>query len=397
MQIADLSSDEITELAKIAKKYPIDVLYFADSLGSLNKSKLKSIIETFQKSWSGDLGIHTHDNIGQAINNTLSAVKFGVTWVDSTVTGMGRGPGNAQTEYLILALENYRKKKTNIIKLLQLIDKYFKPMKKKYEWGINAFYFLSGKFGIHPTYIQEMLKDKRFNEEDILTVIEFLKKHGGKKFDFNTLETARQFFSSKPKGKWRPESLIKGKKILIIGSGPGVENYRSAIEDFINKTKPYVLALNTQPIINNNLINAYVVSHPIRLLTDYKDHLKFKKPLILPFSMLPEEFKKDMKFKNTKILDYGIKISKKGFKFGQKYCQLPSLLVFAYSLAIANSGHAEEIFLAGFDGYVSEDARKKEMDEIIKKYKNISGAASLISITPTKYDINTKSVFAIKN
>lgn len=111
MQVSDRSPEEISKLVGSAKKYPIDVLYFADSMGSLEAKQLKKIIKAFQKKWKGALGIHTHDNIAQAINNSIHAAESGITWVDSTVTGMGRGPGNAQTEYIILALDKYRKKK----------------------------------------------------------------------------------------------------------------------------------------------------------------------------------------------------------------------------------------------------------------------------------------------
>ena len=53
----------------------------------------------------------------------MEAVKLGVEWVDSTVTGMGRGPGNAQTEYTTIAFADYRKNPGNNIKLLEIISK----------------------------------------------------------------------------------------------------------------------------------------------------------------------------------------------------------------------------------------------------------------------------------
>ena len=90
MQIADRSSEEITELALAAFDYPIDVLYFADSMGSLNSNQLKDITNAFRDGWKKDLGT-AHDNTGQAVNNSIEAVNFGINWVDSTVTGMGRG------------------------------------------------------------------------------------------------------------------------------------------------------------------------------------------------------------------------------------------------------------------------------------------------------------------
>ena len=165
MQIADCSEKKINKITKAVNNYPLDVLYFADSLGSLHQGEIKKIIEIFKKNWRGQIGIHTHDNTAQAISNTLKAVKSGATWVDSTITGMGRGAGNAQTEYIVLALKDYRKKKVNLIKTLELINKYFIPMKTKYGWGTNPFYYLAGNYGLHPSYIQEMIHDSRYNVE----------------------------------------------------------------------------------------------------------------------------------------------------------------------------------------------------------------------------------------
>ena len=33
---------------------------------------------------------HTHDNMGKALENTMSAINNSVEWIDCTVTGMGR-------------------------------------------------------------------------------------------------------------------------------------------------------------------------------------------------------------------------------------------------------------------------------------------------------------------
>ena len=86
-----------------------------------------------------NLGIHTHDNMSRAAINTNVAVTNGVDLVDGTITGMGRGPGNSKTEYLVIEYEKMLSKKVNIIPLLELIDKHFKPLKDKYKWGTNLF------------------------------------------------------------------------------------------------------------------------------------------------------------------------------------------------------------------------------------------------------------------
>lgn len=393
MQIADRTPDEITELAKVASDYPLDALYFADSMGSLNPEQVDSIIIAFQKGWQGALGIHTHDNMGQAVANTLQAIKSGVTWVDSTVTGMGRGPGNAQTEYLVLALSEHRNNLGNPTKLFELVRKYFKPMQHQCGWGTNPFYYLAGQYGIHPTYIQEMLQDNRYSEDDILAVIEHLRLVGGKKFRLDTLEAARHFYSGEPRGSWQPSSLLKDKTVLILGTGPGVKKYQAAIENFILQTKPYVISLNTQSSIRQDFIDARAACHPVRLLADCHEYLKLPQPLITPASMLPHDVKSELQ--NKELLDFGIAVNSKGFKFHENYCELPSSLVIAYALAIASSGQANQIVLAGFDGYGADDPRRKEMDQLFENYQSTDLAIPCVSITPTCYEIPVQSIYGL--
>lgn len=135
MQIANCSESEIKALAKLANNYPLDVLYFADSMGSMSPDDAAQIIQWLRSEWQGALGIHTHDNLGLALSNTLRAMDEGVTWVDSTVTGMGRGPGNARTEELAIEIAARTRKPANLIPLMTLLREHFKPMQVKYGWG----------------------------------------------------------------------------------------------------------------------------------------------------------------------------------------------------------------------------------------------------------------------
>ena len=91
--------------------------------------KILDVIKNLRSYWSGDLGIHTHDNLGKALSNSIFSMKNNVTWIDSTVTGMGRGPGNAKTESLILEVNNYPKIYFDLLPILKIIDKYFEKMK----------------------------------------------------------------------------------------------------------------------------------------------------------------------------------------------------------------------------------------------------------------------------
>jgi 4-hydroxy 2-oxovalerate aldolase len=393
MQINIADDLEIAKLLKLANPYPIDVLYFADSMGSLNTQQITSTIQTFKSSWDGEIGIHAHDSMGNAVNNSMQAVSDGVRWVDCTVTGMGRGPGNAQTEYLSIELDAHRNLNTNKTKLLKLIRNHFKPLKEQYGWGVNPYYYLAGKYSVHPTYIQKMISDTRYNEEDIISVIHYLKEQGGGKFNPDALETARHFYLSETKGTWKPEKIIKNNNVLIIGTGPSTIRHCNAIESYIKKHHPFVIALNAQKSISEDLINARAACHPVRILADCHEYLNLPQSLIVPASMLPSSVKQ--KLLQKELLDFDIAVDEKGFEFNASNCTLPNLLVLSYVLAIATSGKAKQILLAGFDGYGADDPRRKEIDNIFNLYRKAQGNIDFFSITETRYEIPIKSVYGL--
>lgn len=383
MQISDRSDEEILDLARRAAQAPVDVLYFADSMGSMKPDDTSRIVHLLRQEWEGDIGIHTHDNMGMALSNSLRAHEEGVTWLDATVTGMGRGPGNARTEELAIEVAALRNHSPNLVPLLKLISAYFGPMKGRYGWGTNPYYYLAGKYGIHPTYIQEMLGDARYAEEDILAVIGHLRAEGGKKFSFNTLDGARQFYRGEVRGTWSPASTMEGREVLILGAGPSVGAHRTALEAYIRRARPVVIALNTQSEIASDLIDLRIACHPVRLLADAERHVRLPQPLITPASMLPENLRSELNGK--KLLDYGLGIEPNRFFFHQNYCVAPTSLVAAYALAVATSGRASRILMAGFDGYEPGDVRNEEVEAMFAIFSTCSVDTRVISITPTRY------------
>ena len=394
-QISDKSQSKLRELSKVLESSKADILYFADSLGSVTPTEIKIIVNNLKTNWSGPLGIHAHDNQGLALSNTLKAIECGTKWVDSTITGIGRGPGNAKTEELIIELNNKNDQKNlNLVPLIQLINNDFMPMKNKYKWGTNIFYYLAGKYSIHPSYIQSMLSDYRYEEEDILASINHLKEHGGRRFDFNDLDETRKFYRGKPVGTWDPKTVFNNRNVLIIGPGSEFDNHEKAVELFIKKQKPVVLAINTKTLTNNALIDLRAACHPTRLFADVDTHLKLPQPLVIPLSMLPKEFIKI--FNGKDIRDYGIGLNKDKFEFFENYCKVPNSLVIAYALALVTSGNVNDIYLAGFDGYIQGDTRNDEVNDLLFKFRQSQPKTNLIAITPTKYkNLTSKSVYGI--
>jgi 4-hydroxy 2-oxovalerate aldolase len=108
--------------------------------------------------------------------------------------------------------------------------------------------------------------------------------------------------------------------------------------------------------------------------------------------MLSDNINKAYGGKN--ILDFGISIQENTFMFEPNFCILPNSLVLSYTLAIATSGNASRILLAGFDGYGADDPRTSEVNNLLQDFTKEPSTPSIISITPTQYNISSSSIYA---
>ena len=392
-KISKIKLSELEELIKKINKNKIDVLYVADSLGSINPLDIKNIIGLIKKHCDIPLGIHTHDNLGLALTNTLAAIENGVDWIDSTILGMGRGPGNCKTEEILIELNN-SESLHKISPILETINNYFIKLKDFYKWGTNPYYYIGGKYGIHPSYIQEIINDKLFSPDDKLALIEKLKNKNADNYSFKySPNQIIEYDLRKHKSNWLPKTLFFNKKILILATGPSSYKYRNAIENFIKKINPVVIALNTPTPISNNLIDFRSACHPLRILTDGNSYKELNQPIICPYSMLKDDI--ELNIEKTKILDYGLSIKFAGCKFKENYCEMPNPLVLFYTIACVISGSAKSIAISGVDGYIDGDVRNDLNNDLFKEFKDqVNNKIPIYSITPSKYkNLDKKSIF----
>ena len=395
MQMASVGDDELDEIARQASAAAPDILYFADSTGSLQPEDIRRLVAGLRLHWNGPLGIHAHDNMQMALANCKTAIAEGVEWIDGTVLGMGRGPGNARTEHLLMELASQRALKGDIAPLLKCIRDWFEPLRDQFRWGANPYYYLSGMHGIHPTYIQTMLADSRYAVEDILATIEHLRTRKANRYSRANLEQAGNFYGPQAGGTWRPADQIAGREVLILGSGPGCRQHRHAIEAFIEAKKPIVIALNVNSPIRDELIDLHVACHPIRLLRDSARYGDLCGSLVAPVSALPDPVQQGLA--EVQSWDFGLALSENGFEFNDTHAVLPRPMAAAYALAIANSGRASQIYMAGFDGYGPEDPRNVEMSEVLEDYYVNSASVELRALTPTCYEIVEDSIYRLTN
>ena len=393
MQPNDKTSSELAIVAQLVQCWQlVDVLYFADSLGSMEGADVVRIISSLKLNWFGDIGFHAHNNKGLAVSNTLTAIEDGVTWVDCTILGMGRGAGNAQTEKLLLELQIRHNLAYKANMLFDLVLSDFTPLKKYYYWGENLLYSLAAINNIHPTYIQEMIKDNRYSNKEILQAIGFMSTLDTRNYDKALLLHARG--NTKNKGSWSAKNWCLNREVLILASGESQKTYRKAVIQYIKTYKPMVISLNIQPEFPEDLVDVYVSSNESRMLNEYSLYTKLTKPLIIS-KILLNKILNNTGIHIKELWDYGLNITPGVFQAKEKECTLPCELSAGYALSLAYIGKASTISLVGFDGYSAEDARQIRMVELFDLFSEQSPQV-ITALTPSVYNLSQGSIYASK-
>lgn len=393
MQVSRFSVEDLQKkVSEIATWGAVDVLYFADSLGNMNVNQVSSCVKAIAAEWSGPIGIHAHDNMGEALANTLSAADCGATWLDATMLGMGRGAGNAKMEFLLCEMQDRGYQHYNPDALLTLVMEDFRALHDQYKWGANLLYYMSARDDIHPTYVQTMHNDLGYDLPHVLGALKILKDMEGHSFSQDDLGKAIAGKPSNGTGAWNASDWLKGRDVLLLGAGDSTEKYAAALAETIANNNLAVLCLNISPALTDDLITAFVACHPTRILADMDGYSDLSLPLIFPVSTLHDLVHE--RLPQIDHLDFGLKVEEHVFEVRENGCTIPSLIAAAYALAIATGAGAKRILLAGFDGFDATDYRQAEMVEVLELYQNAPGAVPLLAITPTSFPVPQSSLFA---
>lgn len=104
---------QVVDAAKRLMDLGCDELSLGDTIGVATTGHVERLLEALQQAGIGieTIAVHFHDTYGQALANTLAALRAGVTIVDSAAGGLGGCPyaksatGNLATEDLVWALD----------------------------------------------------------------------------------------------------------------------------------------------------------------------------------------------------------------------------------------------------------------------------------------------------
>lgn len=164
MAVSTSTETEIDLALELLGTSNVDVIYLVDSYGSLYPEQITNLAKVYlekAKKYNKIIGIHAHNNQQLAFANTVEAASIGVSYLDATMLGMGRGAGNCSIEALMGFLKN---PKFKILPILDFIQNYMLPLKQNgLVWGYDIPYLITGQLNVHPRTAITSIKENDTN------------------------------------------------------------------------------------------------------------------------------------------------------------------------------------------------------------------------------------------
>ena len=151
MAVSTAAENELDIALGILAESKANVIYLVDSYGSLYPEQIRRYADKYigiAEAHGKLVGIHAHNNQQLAFANTIEACAYGVSYLDATVSGLGRGAGNCYMELLLGFLRN---PKYSLNPILKFIQNRILPLKKSgVVWGCDVQYMITGQQNQHP-------------------------------------------------------------------------------------------------------------------------------------------------------------------------------------------------------------------------------------------------------
>ena len=162
MAVSKVNDKDLDAGLELLAKSDVDIIYLVDSFGAFYPEQIERLADKYlniAEKYNKQIGIHAHNNQQLAFANTIQALRQGVSYLDATVSGMGRGAGNCFLESLLAFLKN---PKYNLMPIMEFVEKDMLQLKAEGAvWGYDIPYLMTGVLNSHPSSAIKFIKENR--------------------------------------------------------------------------------------------------------------------------------------------------------------------------------------------------------------------------------------------
>ncbi len=342
----------------------VDVLCMVDSFGGVSPDEVREIYSRVRGCVSCKIGFHGHNNLQMGLVNTYTAILSGVDIVDATVLGMGRGAGNLNLELLLTYLN--KKQGLNVdFNILGDLVSAFEPLYRLHNWGTNLPYMIAGANSFPQKEVMAWVTNRRCSFNSIIRALN------------NRLGNVED------NAKFPMLDVSHVENVLIVGGGDSVVTHIEGIKEFVrNMSSVAVIHASTR---NAACFVGLDVPQYFCLTGDETSRMKrvisaddYKGVCVLP------PYPRKM---GTEVPEYAVESTYELQSLSFSADFKDSCTAVALQTALEMS--ADNVYVAGYDGYKADADSEKAHDlssensALFAEY--IKGGGGLVSITPTLY------------
>lgn len=354
----------------------IDYFSLVDSFGGVYPMDITNVVGQVKNILTMPIGFHGHNNVEMSLANALEAIESGCTIIDSTVTGMGRGAGNLKTELLLTVLNAKERLDVDYNTLSEIVS-IFTQLQKKYEWGTNLPYMVSGSNSLPQKNVMDWVTKRFYSFNSIIRTLNNQKEGKADNFQLSKFNSDKKF-----------------KSALLIGGGTSPKIHSEGVIKFLEKQSDICIihasAKNAKYYKDVKLDQFFclVGNEGYRLENVFNGDLNdFSGRCILPpYPRKMGTYIPSMITKNSYELNE--------INFTDKYIDSHTVLAIQTSIELG----VDKLFIIGYDGYDNMIITAKERDLIIENEYSFTKAATRIkfiqSLFPTQYSLTVSSLYS---
>lgn len=201
------------------------------------------------------IDIHSHNNFQLSFAFAQEIIRLSggkrKLILDCTLNGMGKCAGNLNTELIIDYLIRKKNYNYELDIILDIIDRYLKPLKDKYFWGYSIPAFMAGIYKSHPNNIIYLTQKYRLNSKDIKYIISAIDEKKRQRYDYDNIKKIYQEYNASKYDDHKTinelKAKLRGKNILIIAPGLTADTCKEQICKYVNNEKALVISVNFIP------------------------------------------------------------------------------------------------------------------------------------------------------
>ena len=394
------TDDELLEMVSEVNKVRPDGLAVVDTFGAMYEEDMRWIVSLVNRHLEPSiaLGLHSHNNLQQSFLLSMSFAKLLADStrdiiIDSSLSGMGRGAGNAPTELVANYLNRFYGKNYDINAIVDVIDTYMASFSKNYTWGYSTAYFLSGMYCSHVNNIAYLTEKHKTRNKDIKQILEALPKEKRLVYDYDLLEEKYvEYQQCNVNDEAVRDTLrkhIQGQEVLLIAPGVNAVLEKERVRAVEEREELVTIGVNA--VVEGYKYDYLFFTNPVRLmyaLEVYRDVLE-NTELIFTSNLLRSVKESSLK-REPQYINYNDFVVRGWVHFENSVIMC---------LRLIDKLDAASVYIAGFDGYsrqkmyadalLHSSISLEEIDEInedigkmledFQKHSNLKGEITLVT------------------